>query len=283
MEFEEHQEEFLERNIAWIFGFRRSGTTWLTKMLTSDKTQIWDEPGIGYHLGMLTKMNQRAFDKNQIRNNYFFNLVYQDSWLFFLRKMILHRISKEYPAFNGKFIIKEPNGSLASDLLVQALPKSKFIWMIRDFRDIIDSLLDSMREGGWRAIWQGYSISEDQRILFVTEEANTIKITFEILEKAFHDHSNEFKHQIYYENLMNDTYSELSRIFDFLEISYAESDIIRTVEKYKFSNIRPSLTGAGRVTRSASPGNWRKNLKQEEIEVIHHILGALLKKHGYLF
>jgi hypothetical protein len=46
-------------------------------------------------------------------------------------------------------MIKEPNGSVGAPLLTEVLPESRMILLVRDPGDVISSLLDAAREGGW--------------------------------------------------------------------------------------------------------------------------------------
>src|SRR5829696_10439260 len=46
-------------------------------------------------------------------------------------------------------IIKEPNGSIGSPLLMEALPESSMIFLIRDPRDVVASSIDARSEGSW--------------------------------------------------------------------------------------------------------------------------------------
>lgn len=275
-------ENRLESNLIWIFGTYRSGTTWLAKELLSYKTSVWDEPGIGWHLGMFSKTpGLRSIDKNQARKNYFFNHSYKSSWLFYLRKLILLRIYSEFLETGKKIIIKEPNGSLAADILSESLSKSKFILVVRDCRDVIASLADGMREGGWLAQSNGYHITDEQRPSFIEEEAITIQKTWEVLLNAYRKHDDDLKYCIRYEDLRINTLQELKKLYEFLEIKIELETLKKIVQKYDFKNIPDNQKGQGQSKRSATPALWKKNLTPQEITIIHKILGPTLKSLGY--
>jgi len=55
----EKEENILEKNLVWIFGTHRSGTTWLATELLSYKTYAWNEPYIGGHLGRRSVSRQQ--------------------------------------------------------------------------------------------------------------------------------------------------------------------------------------------------------------------------------
>jgi len=46
------EESILEKNLVWVFGSHRSGTSWLAKNLLKHNTFLWNEPMIGLHLGI---------------------------------------------------------------------------------------------------------------------------------------------------------------------------------------------------------------------------------------
>jgi len=281
LKLSEKEENILEKNLVWVFGFRRSGTTWLASELLSYKTFVWDEPWIGGHLGLRAASGIRSIDKNQVRKSYFFNYSYKSTWLFYLRKLILLRIYSEFQDTSRKIIIKEPNGSLAADIISQSLPKSKFLLVVRDCRDAIASVVDGMKKGGWRANWQGYYITDEQRSSFIEEEAKTIQLTWEVLFNAYKQHANDSKYIIRYENLRTNTLQELKKLYEFLEIKVDHDILKKIVQKYSYENIPEKWKGTSKSKRSATPGLWKSDLNQNEIKIIHKILGPTLKKLGY--
>src|SRR3712207_6950789 len=47
-------------------------------------------------------------------------------------------------------VVKEPNGSIGAPLLMEALPESRMILLVRDPRDVAASSIDARRKGGWQ-------------------------------------------------------------------------------------------------------------------------------------
>ena len=69
---EEDKELILEKNLVWVFGLHRSGTTWLSRQLLSYHTHEWNEPGIGHHLGFLPDLgrsNIRNIERSNSKEN----------------------------------------------------------------------------------------------------------------------------------------------------------------------------------------------------------------------
>lgn len=124
------EELMLEKNIVWIFGFYRSGTTWLGTQLLSHNTLIMHEPGITEHLGVHWETKYevvRRFDRFYNEPNYFFSKRYENVWKYYLRKLILHRIYYQFFDLTHKIIIKEPSLVGGFDIISSCLPNSKII------------------------------------------------------------------------------------------------------------------------------------------------------------
>ena len=109
-ELSEEQENILERNLVWIFGANRSGTTWLGRQLQLANNFILNEPLIGEHLGVsIRRLDEmkRQYDINFKRDDYFFSAKYKKEWQFYLRKLILNRIYSQFQDLTKKVIVKE--------------------------------------------------------------------------------------------------------------------------------------------------------------------------------
>ena len=105
--------------------------------------------------------NRVNFQKRTFKkDHYFFADEYKETWQFFLRKLILNRIYSQYQDLTKKVIIKEPHGSLAADVISECLPNSQIIFLLRDGRDVVDSIIDATTKGG------GYRVKElpDERV-----------------------------------------------------------------------------------------------------------------------
>ena len=47
-------------------------------------------------------------------------------------------------------VIEEPNGSIRAPLMMEALPESRMILLVRDPKDVVAFAPDARREGSWR-------------------------------------------------------------------------------------------------------------------------------------
>ena len=281
---ESDDETTLEQNLVWIFASPRSGTSWLGNQLLDYNTKSMDEPYIGHHLESVgIAQNRKKFvDYHKQRNDYFFCDAYKDVWKYYLRKLFLNRIHAQFNDLEHKIIIKEPNGSLGADNILSCLPDSKWIFVLRDGRDVIDSLVDARQKGGWSTNLDLNPLNPKNRLSFITRQANLwINRTSLLLKLQDKDSNKKLCHVVKYEDLLQNTSSELKKIYDFIGINIPEDELNKIIQKHSFENIPSSQKGSGQVARSASPGQWKKNLSEEEQKIMQDIMGKTLSDLGY--
>jgi len=285
-ELSQEEEDILEKNIVWLFGPRRSGTTWLGKQLLSYNTHYMHEPDITAHFEMLMNPNaeklERRIDSKKKIDSYFFSEKYKKTWTYYLGKLIIHRIFAQIQDNSKKIIVKEPSSLLdASDIIAEATPNSKKIILLRDGRDVIDSLLDARQKKGWLVKNQKVLLTNEQRPSFISHRAKLWVHQTEILMKTYENTSPNLRIIVRYEILRKNTVEELEKIYKFLDIDISIEEIKNLVEKYKFENIPSEEKGEGKFYRSASPDKWKESFSKEEVDVMNQIMGNTLKNNGY--
>ncbi len=288
----EEEELTLEKNLVWVFASPRSGTTWLVTQLLTYNTCQMDEPYIGNHLSgpfnIETLSSQPVEDygrhpvlkEHKNRPDYFYSDKFDLSWKFLTRKYILNRIYFQFKELNKKIVIKEPNGLAGAESLMECLPKSKIIIVLRDGRDILDSLLDARTQGGWLAN-KGPTIPREQRIQFLTRESKFWITRMKILKRIYQNRHKDLVHFVRYEDLRKNTFEELQKIYKFLEINIEPHRISIRVEKFSFENIPDDQKGKGKPRRSATPGKWKENFTGEEQRIVGKIMEKILRELGY--
>jgi len=283
-ELTSEQESNLERNIVWLFGGPRSGTSWLALQLLSFQTNSIDELHIEEHLSMPAMEYKdrfvRRIDNPQKSPNYFFSEKYKDTWMHFLKKLILNRIYAQTKDLSRKTIIKEVCSFGSTDILSDCLSNSKIIILLRDGRDVIDSLYDARGEEGFMT-----KNLDLKPILnkheFLKEKSQKWVIRTENFLKAFENHAEGLRYMIRYEDLRKDTLTELEKLYRFLKIDIPKEELQEIVTKYSFENIPTEDKGKGKFARSATSENWKNNFTEEEKGLTNSIMGDLLKKLGY--
>ena len=286
-ELSSKQESILEKNIVWIFGSARSGTTWLGRDLLSSGTKFINEPLIGAHLDF---RNIRQHDIGYTTNDvvppgsldYFFSEHYKNTWKFFARKLILNRFYTQVQDVSRKIIVKEPNGSFGAQKIIECLPTSKIIIVIRDGRDVIDSKVDAVSSGSWMVQDQNLiPVSNETKLPFIKSKAHEWVNLMESLMKTFDSHPKNARFMVRYENLLNNTVEELQKIYNFLGMKKQNVELKKIVERFSFENIPKDQKGKGKFTRSAKSGGWKTNFDKDEQDLMISIMGKTLEEFGY--
>jgi hypothetical protein len=161
------QVDRFERNIVWVVGSPRSGSTWLLKLLKDHPAVVpVNEPLIGWHLGPFMSDLPGADASRLVLSNallgrtrtgdrsWFFAEEFRSTWQPALGRMLRERLyehARQYPADvprdRTRVVIKEPNGSQSSDMIMAALPSSRLLFLLRDGRDVVDSDLAANLQG----------------------------------------------------------------------------------------------------------------------------------------
>ena len=181
-----------------------------------------------------------------------------------------------------KIIVKEPGGIVgAPDILLQLLPKSKMIALIRDGRDVIDSVCDARTKSGFMAKFGDTPITQKNKKTSIEFLSKVWNEYMKNLIRTFENYPKNLRYMIKYEDLLNDTSGELKKLYGFIGVKVSDDEINKIVEKFSFKNILSSEKGPGKFTRSATPGKWKESFSKEEQKTIDNIIGNTLRKFGY--
>jgi hypothetical protein len=263
-------------NIVWIFGAGRTGSTWLAAMMGEmEGHAVWFEPWVGalfdpYHLRL----------EHRKGGNFILSPRYRSTWLGSIRSFVLEGARARFPetgGADGYLVIKEPGGSVGSVLLMEALPESRMILLVRDPRDVAASWMDAHREGSW----------EDERIKeknlppsgtgAIDERARRYLRNVGEAKRAYDLHEGR-KVLVRYEELRADALGTMRRIYSTLGIPAEEGEILRAVKKHAWENIPEEQKGEGKFYRKATPGGWREDLTPEQAGMVESITAPLLQE-----
>ncbi len=271
-------------NIVWIFGSGRSGSTWLRSMMEDlDRHQLWEEPMVGRLFG---SFYNRALEADLNRRDFIMANVTRKGWTRAIRNFVLDCANYAHPRLSADdyLIIKEPNGSIGAPLLMEALPESRMIFLIRDPRDIVSSMLDGARQGGWmyKRTENGGSrkrraLPENKPNAFVRKRSQKYLQHAGGAKKAYDAHGGP-KVLVRYEELRSDTLGTMKRIYSTLGIPVREEELARVVEKHSWENIPEEEKGEGKFRRKAAPGSWREDLTTKQARIVERVTAPLLEE-----
>ena len=270
-------------NMIWIFCTHRSGSTWLRSMMAElGGHKVWEEPCIGRLFG---DFYRRAQKRQLASPNFIMGNPTRKGWIRSIRNFILDGASYAHPFLNcGHYlVIKEPDCSTGAPLIMEAVPESRMIFLIRDPRDVAASALDAAREGGWRyeamdkAAWKEKTLADSKPDTFVRARANSYLQQIGSIRDAYNAHKGR-KVLIRYEDLRADTLGTMKRVYSALEIPVEEEILTRAVERYSWESIPKKEKGGGKFYRKGTPGGWRKDLTPEQAKTVESITAPLLKE-----
>jgi hypothetical protein len=269
--------------MVWIFGSGRSGSTWLRSMMRElGGARVWEEPMVGRLFG---EFYARAPKDNLRSADFVMGDPIRKGWISSIRNFVLDGARYSNPRLGaGEYlVIKEPNGSVGAPLLMEALPESRMILLLRDPRDVVASVLDAATEGGWlyesREGRTGARLNRTDRRpnSFVRERANVYRRGVESALLAYDAHKGP-KVLVRYEDLRADTLGEMRRIYSVLGIPAEEEDLEKAVEKHSWQNVPEREKGRGKFYRRGTAGGWREDLTPKQVEVVEKATASLLER-----
>jgi hypothetical protein len=280
------EEGLKPESMVWIFGGARTGSTWLSRIMGEMEGQsVWREPLVGALFGNL--YYERA--KHLIGKpgkHYILGDGYRESWMGSIRDFTLKEASGRFPEAIGDdryLVVKEPNGSLGAPLIMEALPESRLILLVRDPRDAIASSMDARREGGWQ--YENRK-KDDARTpspvdrdpdAYVRERAKNYLERITNTKQAYDDHVGP-KVMVRYEELRADTMGTMLRIYSELGMPVDRGELALSIEKNDWDNIPEDAKGEGKVFRKATPGGWHDDLTPEQVRIIEKITAPILEE-----
>jgi sulfotransferase family protein len=211
---------------------------------------------------------------------------HRKSWLGSVRTFVLNEATSLFPQATGSgnyLVVKEPNGSIGAPILMEALPESRMILLVRDPRDVVASSMDARRTGGWQYENRNNEGRKREAIVdkdpdtFVRSRANTYLQTMGNAKKAYDAHGGH-KTLVRYEELRADALGTMRRMYDELGIPVDGKELSRAVEKHAWERIPEEQKGEGKFYRKASPGGWQEDLTPRQARMVERITAPLLEE-----
>ncbi len=283
----------LEEKLVWVFGSPRSGSSWMLRLLgTRPEIAPVNESYLGAHLvpvggeveaGEYYEHGERAEDPS-----YFFARDYMPVLRPLLHELVLRGFDNQlrhmgYDPIPQWVAIKEPNGSHAADTIVSLMPRSRMLFLLRDGRDVVDSLVDAMlgSDSWWAERTRSLGRPPQERLAFVSQHSSLWVRRTMATQRAFDLLPERQRLLVRYEEILGDTQAQLRRIFDWMEIEVGSDELAGVVERHAFESAPKDRRGPGQPMRAATPGLWRQNLTGDEQDTMHEIMGAKLAELGY--
>lgn len=270
---------FPEDRVVWVFGHPRSGTTWLGQLLTDGLSlKMWNEPYLGQFLAFSNTLRENEPTRYE-DPTFWMSDPQEENWRASLNAFFLDVIARQGgPAagFAG-LVIKEPNGTVVAPLIMKAMPEAKAIFMLRDPRDVIASLIDARKPGSWM---DERLTQEFDRDKIVKQSVRRFERIAEVLGDLEATTAGRF-YEMRYERLRRDPFAEMRHLAHILGLPCDEEVLRRSIERHDYERIPAERKGPGRFVRTARVGGWPEELEPAEQGLIHRRLGAFLVARGY--
>jgi hypothetical protein len=262
-------------NIVWIFGSPRTGSTWLGRIIREQPNQsLWFEPYVGHLFGPFYEHSKRLHHKR----DFIMGDPYRKEWIEAIRDFILRGVAVRFPELdrNHHLFVKEPNGSLGSPLIMEAMPESRMIFLIRDSRDVVASRLDGARKGSWgRQNWE-YDTSQELNS-FTRRLAHQYLQNVSSVKQAYDAHPGK-KTMVRYEDLRQDTFGTMKALYEALGVPVDEAQLEAAIEKHSWEHIPEEEKGSGKFFRKGEAGGWKEDLTPKQVRIVEKITAPVLEE-----
>ncbi len=267
-------------NFVWIFGSGRTGSTWIAAMMEEMEGQtVWFEPRVGAIFELRRFRRYRG-------DNFILSARYKQTWLHSIQNFVLDGANARFPHVVGPdnhLMVKDPGGSVGAPWLMEAMPESRMVLLIRDPRDVAASWLDATRTGGWqnertqRDRRQRETLADTDLDAFVKKHAKAYLRRVGSAKEAYEAHEGR-KTLVKYEELRSDAFGTMMSMYSELGIPVDEGTLRRAVAKHSWENIPEERKGEGKFYRKATPGGWREDLTPKQVQMVERITAPLLKE-----
>jgi hypothetical protein len=275
-------------NMIWIFCTARSGSTWLTNVLDElVEGAVWEEPKVGRLFGEFYSRYARTKQTQLGRVNFVLGEPTREAWTRALRNFVLQMAWASHPSITPEryLIVKEPGGAIGAPLLMDALPESRMVLLVRDPRDFAASVLDAVKKGGWMYEgldeWARKDLSSERAVLrYLKVLSNQYVRQMSNGKKAFDSHEGR-KILLKYDALREDTLGTMRHLCAALAIPVDEQRLARAVVRHSWEKVPEKEKGAGKFYRKATPGGWREDLTPEQARIVEDITAPLIEEFSF--
>lgn len=268
-----------DANLCWIFGAGRSGSTWLLEMLGRlENTRMWHEPYFG-------AMFQYLFGHpdEQERGDSFFSNTYYVVWTEGIRRTLLAEAEARFEQITPEthVIIKDVNAPFLCPYFTDFFPRSRYLLLLRDPFDVLDSYIDMQRPGSWNPTYVNSRSAEASEMERVRGSAEHIRMLFDLSLGGYQKVAPSLRKEIRYEELLADPVKSLKQCAKFLGIPAAKLKLEAAVIEERFE--KHQERGKLAFRRFGKAGIWQTsgNFTPEITRIAQEVLGDLRARLHY--
>jgi hypothetical protein len=169
------------------------------------------------------------------------------------------------------FVEKYLPYQLTPDLLGEMYPGAREVILVRDFRDMLCSIIAFNRKRGWEAF--GRAEAADDAVYVQTTVANSAR---RLLRRK--RERGDAAHLVRYEDLIREPAATLGATMRYLGLEAGEEAVAATLERAEAESLDEHRTTE---KASASIDRWKRDLSPELAAVCAEVLDPVLTEFGY--
>lgn len=271
-------QDFSGRNVVFIVGCPRSGTTWLQNLLAENKKvkTLGNESHLfDHYIGPLLRKWKE--DKGSTQTSQSLATIIEEDMFVQSTRDYAHKLLR-LDALNDDeiFVEKTPQHLAYLEEIIKLFPESKIVHIIRDPRDVVVSMLAASKSWGSEiADWKS-ATNAARRWVSLIRRIETSRTS--VPESQFFE--------LKYEDLLARTTETIQNLSNFLGLEWNE-DLHTAVRKYDASTIlRHRGTGEGtkypkKGLRRGQSGTWKGDLSLVQKFQVWFKTRKMMKKFGY--
>jgi hypothetical protein len=282
-------EAVLSRQIFFICGAPKSGTTWLQRLLDAHPQIMC--AGEGHFTDKIAQPLAQLFQEYNRHYQLVTDRVYQgkpyyrplgkESYVYPIVAIACLTMAQRGINNHTRCVgDKTPRYCLFLDMLRELFPGAKFLHIIRDGRDTAVSVLHHANRAGIQDVLVQGSERYYRQIVSAAQAWN------QNVRNAMQFGRRESKIYIdtRYEALLNDTESEVKRILSFLDVDDSDNMVQNCIEAasfIKWSGREQGDEEKNSFFRKGIAGDWQNHFDHKAQEVFRKETGGLLGELGY--
>jgi len=247
---------------VFLVGFPRSGTTLLDQVLSGHPgAAVLEEQDT-----LLEVLQANVLDDADLKRFIGLDAAGLEPW----RRNYWQRVSEFMPGRDPKalFVDKMPLNSLFLPLMQRLFPAAKFLFALRDPRDVVLS-----------CFMQSFDLNEAMRHFLSLEETARFYTAVMGVGGAAAERLGGCVHTIRYEQVVTDTEGEARRLLEFLELPWQPSvlDFQGTARRKRINT--PSYSQVAEPIYTRAKERWRRY--EDQLRPVLPMLEPFVKRFGY--
>jgi len=288
--------DYAGEHLVFVVGCPRSGTTWVQRLLScSAQVRTGQESNLFVDsVGLQLRRWRRGMALQERGGVGLACYFTEPEMIELLRDFMLKLLQRMLdPLTEGQFFVeKTPDHALYLPEIIELLPASRIIHVLRDPRDVVASLLAASRTWASESSWAPDSAREATKLWMRT--VNTVN---KVVRKT---HSKNLL-EIRYEDLHSSPIETLVRVRDLIGLDWDEQEMQRAFEVNRMTSSsgqkvsQPVIPLSGQAAlvsgphvndpegflRKGTPGSWRSDLSLVEKFWVWKLARNCARENGY--